>query len=237
MTIVEHEPLSSLTSIAIGGPATCRYDISSSKEISQALSLAKEHHQQWAVMGSGQSVIVSDRGFDGAILHLMGQIQSAITPGQEYFAGDYLIGRGSLGGLALHDHTTVTAVQMIRWVNEQGVERQVYDQQEIQQLRHTVGILSAVTFAHQPTLPAALPSLPHPALRLFSPDSASTISSVGFAGQEFHGLRLWSTDPTIVLNLGGGTADNLVQLMSVVKMRARDTLGIQLRDVVSYLGF
>jgi UDP-N-acetylenolpyruvoylglucosamine reductase len=34
----------------------------------------------------------------------------------------------------------------------------------------------------------------------------------------------------------GATADDVVQLMSLVKQQVRDTMGIQLRDAISYLG-
>lgn len=56
------------------------------------------------------------------------------------------------------------------------------------------------------------------------------IAEVDLAGHQLGQMEIDDRDPNWLLNLGGGTADQAVQLMSLVKQRVRDTLGLQLQD-------
>lgn len=63
------------------------------------------------------------------------------------------------------------------------------------------------------------------------------IEAVGLKGQTIGHIQISPKHANFMINLGGGTADEVMQLMSYVKQQVRDTLGIQLHEEVQYLGF
>ncbi len=63
------------------------------------------------------------------------------------------------------------------------------------------------------------------------------IEEVGLKGQRLGQICISEKHNNFMINLGGGTADEVMQLLSLVKQRVRDTLGIQLHEEVQYLGF
>lgn len=63
------------------------------------------------------------------------------------------------------------------------------------------------------------------------------IAEVGLQGMKVGNLQISDKHANFLVNLGGGTADQAVQIFSLVKQRVRDTLGIQLHEEIQYLGF
>lgn len=63
------------------------------------------------------------------------------------------------------------------------------------------------------------------------------IEEVGLKGHQLGQIQISPVHGNFMINLGGGTADQVMQLLSVVKQRVRDNLGIQLHEEVQYLGF
>ncbi len=56
-------------------------------------------------------------------------------------------------------------------------------------------------------------------------------------GKQIGQLQISPKHGNFMINLGGGTADQVVQLTSYVKQQVRDKLGVQLQEEVQYLGF
>lgn len=63
------------------------------------------------------------------------------------------------------------------------------------------------------------------------------IEEVGLKGKQLGQIQISPIHCNFMINLGGGTADQVMQLLSLVKQRVRDKLGIQLHEEVQYLGF
>lgn len=63
------------------------------------------------------------------------------------------------------------------------------------------------------------------------------IEEAGLKGKQIGQIQISEQHSNFMINLGGGTADQVMQLISVVKQRVRDELGIQLHEEVQYLGF
>lgn len=63
------------------------------------------------------------------------------------------------------------------------------------------------------------------------------IKAVDLQGQQIGQMQISPLHASFMINLGGGTADQAVQMISLVKQRVRDTLGIQLQEEIQYLGF
>ena len=70
MTIRENVPLSTLTTLKVGGPARFIAECENENDVRLALDLAKEKNLSWRVLGAGSNVLARDAGYDGVILHL-----------------------------------------------------------------------------------------------------------------------------------------------------------------------
>lgn len=64
----EHVPLSSMTTMRVGGPARYFYIARNHKALERAFSFAREHRIPVFVLGGGSNVVVSDEGFPGLVV-------------------------------------------------------------------------------------------------------------------------------------------------------------------------
>ncbi len=60
---------------------------------------------------------------------------------------------------------------------------------------------------------------------------------VGLQGKHIGQMQISPLHASFMINLGGGTADQAVQLLSLVKQQVRDKLGVQLHEEIQYVGF
>lgn len=63
------------------------------------------------------------------------------------------------------------------------------------------------------------------------------IQAVGLQEKKIGQIQISPLHANFMINLGGGTADQVMQLISLVKQQVRDQLGVQLHEEVQYLGF
>lgn len=63
------------------------------------------------------------------------------------------------------------------------------------------------------------------------------IVAAGLQGQTLGRVRISERHANFMVAAPGATADEVVQLLSLVKQKVRDTLGIQLHEEVRYIGF
>lgn len=63
------------------------------------------------------------------------------------------------------------------------------------------------------------------------------IKEVGLNGHAIGGAAVLKEDPNYIVNTGRATADDVLQLMSLLKARVRDELGVQLQDAIDLVGF
>lgn len=59
---------SSLTTLAIGGPACLFIEANNEKELKQAAGLAKKHGMPFIIIAGGSNLLVSDAGYDGLVI-------------------------------------------------------------------------------------------------------------------------------------------------------------------------
>ena len=67
--------------------------------------------------------------------------------------------------------------------------------------------------------------------------AAFVIENLGLKGKTIGKAQVAEKHANYIINLGGATADQVVQLISLVKQKVRDKTGIQLEEEVRYLGF
>lgn len=62
--------LSIFTTFEIGGPAKYYVVVKNEDEIRDALGWAREHNEDFFVMGGGSNLLIPDEGFDGLVIHI-----------------------------------------------------------------------------------------------------------------------------------------------------------------------
>lgn len=68
--VKENEPLSSHTTIKIGGPADLFIEPSSVENLKKTMELVREYNLNWRVIGRGSNLLVSDKGIEGVVIKL-----------------------------------------------------------------------------------------------------------------------------------------------------------------------
>lgn len=70
MKIIEHIPLRNLTMFKTGGYAKYFIDATTDADVECAVAFAKEKQIPFFVLGGGSNILMSDRGFDGMVIHM-----------------------------------------------------------------------------------------------------------------------------------------------------------------------
>lgn len=68
--ILRREPMSRHTTFRVGGPAELFLEIRTASEIQKLLTFFRESGTKYFIVGNGSNLLVSDGGYDGAILHI-----------------------------------------------------------------------------------------------------------------------------------------------------------------------
>jgi len=67
--------------------------------------------------------------------------------------------------------------------------------------------------------------------------AAWLIDKLDLRGKKIGGAKISEKHANFIINTGNATADNVLALISLIKMKVRDELGIQLEEEIEYLGF
>jgi UDP-N-acetylmuramate dehydrogenase len=78
VTVHADEPLAPRTTWKIGGPARWLVEVAEVASLAPLLAHLAGTGIPWAVLGNGSNVLVSDRGFDGAVIVLEGELASLV---------------------------------------------------------------------------------------------------------------------------------------------------------------
>ena len=68
--VKQQEPMSKHTTFRIGGPADFYLCPHSTKEVQQTIQICKEENLPYFILGNGSNLLVSDKGYRGAIIQL-----------------------------------------------------------------------------------------------------------------------------------------------------------------------
>lgn len=80
-------------------------------------------------------------------------------------------------------------------------------------------------------------NIPEQYLKIGKLPAAWLIDYLDLKGKTIGDARISKKHANFIVNLGKATASDVVQLISLVKMKARDELGIQLQEEIQYVGF
>ena len=63
------------------------------------------------------------------------------------------------------------------------------------------------------------------------------VDKLGLKGKQIGGAQVSEKHGAFIVNAGDATAEDVITLMSDIKMRVRNQLGIQLQEEIQYVGF
>ncbi|MDR0347785.1 MAG: UDP-N-acetylmuramate dehydrogenase [Coriobacteriales bacterium] len=92
-TLSYNEPMTRHTSYRIGGPAALYVECASVADIKRCLEVLKDHDLPWCVIGKGSNLLVSDEGFNGAVITLGREFKQFSFPDES--AGETLLVAGA----------------------------------------------------------------------------------------------------------------------------------------------
>ncbi len=70
MLLTENKPLAPFTTLGIGGPARWFVEATGEEDVAEAADWARERRIKLFVLGGGSNLLVSDKGFEGLVLHV-----------------------------------------------------------------------------------------------------------------------------------------------------------------------
>ncbi|MCC6620677.1 MAG: UDP-N-acetylmuramate dehydrogenase [Deltaproteobacteria bacterium] len=91
----EREPLAPFTTYKIGGPARWLIEVEARAALPELLSRLAAADVPWLVLGNGSNVLVSDRGFAGAVLVLGGELAALELTRDAYGPGAHRVRAGA----------------------------------------------------------------------------------------------------------------------------------------------
>lgn len=305
--LLQQEPLSVHTNFRIGGPARWFVQTKTVKEIFQALDAAKAHGVPVFVLGGGSNVLVSDKGFDGLVIHLANrdyQIQGTSVKADAGVPSSFLARKtaeaglaglewaatlpGTIGG-AVRGNAGCFGGEMKDSVKEITVYRDgnfiLLSKEDLGfHYRHSIikdsedVILSVVLELHvgekemllqkmqeivekrkatQPTYAGSAgclfknyeiqPGDDFTRLKqefdvpesMFERGQISVgwfIDQMGLKGTTIGDAQISKEHANFVINLGKANANDIVQIIALIKTQARDRFGIYLQEEVQYVG-
>ncbi len=82
-----NQPLATLTSLRVGGPASLFAEVDSYSELRMVLKEARENNFPFFILGRGSNVLVSDQGYQGLVVRLGKDFRRLIIDGEVVKAG------------------------------------------------------------------------------------------------------------------------------------------------------
>ncbi len=86
-TLALDTPLSPHTTWEVGGPAALLADVPTIEDLRLVMSTLSNHSLPLLIMGAGSNLLVSDQGFDGAVLRLTGDFDTVRITGADAEVG------------------------------------------------------------------------------------------------------------------------------------------------------
>lgn len=77
--VTEAEPLRRHTTYRIGGPAALFLTCHSYHGLRRAVEILEHEHMEWVILGKGSNLLVSDEGYDGAVITLGREFSRFVT--------------------------------------------------------------------------------------------------------------------------------------------------------------
>src|SRR6266436_5513561 len=232
------EPLSFHTSLRIGGPADIFVVPQDVEDVRLALGFAERDHLPVEIIGGGNNLLVRDRGIRGVVVKVEGCLGRAEFHGEEAVAGagvglSALIREAAalnLGGIECLVGIPATIGGAVA-MNAGTPDGWIGDFISAVYFLHPDGTLGE--FKHKKaTQPLALASAGCVWKNPQSEVAARLIEKVGLKGKRHNGAEISAKHANFIVNRGGATAADILDLMEITRERVQNHFGLTLEPEI-----
>jgi len=306
----ENEPLKNHTTFQIGGPAKFYIEALTPEDLIAVLKILKEEKVDYLMLGGGSNLLVSDNGYNGAVIKLkpkelrinelevvvdsgytlagllMKTLETGFT-GLEFAAGvPGTVGGAIKGNAGTFGEAMDKVVKTVDFIND-NLEIQTIAKDDCKFIyRHSIFkehdswlVISAKLELEKGNMeisrklvderiegrknsqPYGYPSagcafkniiytqeiadslkelgwdMPEKFKQFGKIPTSWIIEHLDLKGRTIGQAQISEKHANYIINLGGAKADEVIQLVSIIKQQVRDKTGIQLQEEVRYLGF
>ena len=263
-TVRLNELMSGHTSFKIGGPADILVLPESIEQLREVLKVVKETVVPLTLLGNGSNVLVRDKGIRGIVIKLALASYKAMECGKTGM--EFAVGiPGSIGGAVYmnagaYDGEMQNIVNCVKVMDLQGNER-VLTAEELNfgyrktSLQNSGLIVTEVTlkmpsgnkdeikskmddFSHRriSKQPLEMPSAGSMFKRPPGYFAGTLIDQAGLKGYTVGGAQISTKHAGFVVNVGGATAADVLQLIKDVQTKIKAGVGVELQPEVLVIG-
>lgn len=273
------------TTYRIGGPAALFIDCANVSDLATVTTVLAEEDVAWTVLGKGSNVLVSDDGYEGAILSLGRDFKRHSLEGEHLKTGAGVIlaavvrdafsaGRtglefavgipGTVGGaLAMNagsrdewigsiiESVTVFVPGIglmgirgpeIAWgYRQSGLSQRGIIVEAVLRLQegdevHIRRTMEASLRRRKRSQPLGMPSAGSVFVNPEGDSAGRLIEASGLKGRQIGGAAVSELHANFIVNVGGATATDVVELIRTIRDTVKDMHDIELRPEVRFLG-
>lgn len=282
------EPMSRHTTYRIGGPARYFIEANSLSALARVMEDCARLNVPWALVGQGSNLLVSDKGFDGAVVVLKGEFRRWTFDEERmrYAAGagmmlsrlvqeayhqglsglEFAVGTpGTIGG-ALR----MNAGTRNQWIGQRvasvttysvngGLRRRLGSEIEWDyryssipadevvvecelMVEHGAEVLirsrmDGALARRKKSQPMGMPSCGSVFRNPAGASVGDLIERAGLKGTSVGGAQISTVHANFIVNKGGATAVDVLELMHLAQDKVKEAYGIELQPEVRFLGF
>ena len=248
--IAPQASMAQYTTLRIGGPAEVMVNIHSADEIAVALRAAKQADAPVTIIGNGSNLLVRDGGIRGLVLRISGGLNAIRREGD-----GVLMNAGAYGA------ELAQLVTQAEGVSLSDGRRVIYPADRLDFAYRHSALMDAGVVITQATLaltpgdpeairarmeecakarrekqPLTLPSAGSTFKRPEGHFAAKLIDDCGLRGLTVGGAQVSEKHAGFIVNIGGATARDMLELMRQVEQRVFEQTGVQLEPEVRILG-
>ena len=285
--VLYDEPMKKHTTFRVGGPARALVEPGSAEDVKSVVEFCKSEQIPYYIVGNGSNLLVSDKGYDGVIIHLCKNMSAMRIEGNKVYvqAGALLskvavqAGRKGLTGMEFASGIPETiggalvmnagaygaelsqVVAQVEGIHLADGRRVSYPADRLSfSYRHSA-LMDANVVAAQVTLslkagdpqairarmeecaamrrekqPLNYPSAGSTFKRPEGYFAAKLIDDCGLRGLTVGGAQVSEKHAGFIVNIGGATASDILELMRQVEQRVFEQFGVHLEPEVRILG-
>jgi len=272
------EPLRTMTTWRIGGPAELLAVPSDADDVMRAVAWANRRELAWRVLGNGSNLLVGDRGVRGLVLRIRKVLDAITIDGSKVVAGAgasfpglaHAVAERGLAGIEFgagipgcvggaivmnagwHEFEIGNVVKAVTYLEDDGVVTEYRHEASrfgyrtsVFRGRHGIVLQAELALASDDPIavkdrlshfsdsrkanqPTELPSCGSVFLKPEGDFAGRLIEAAGLKGRKVGGIQVSEKHANFFVNLGGGTARDVLALVEQVERAVFEKFGVRL---------
>lgn len=258
MKFQENVPLKKYTSFKIGGPARYFFVPKTKKELIKAVQWAQKQGLPFFILGGGSNLLVSDKGYQGLVIRTGKPLSLYISKGLEWAVGIPGTIEGAVyGNAGAFSQSMKDAVASVEIFDAATGKTRIFKNSDCQfayrdsifKRNKNLVILSVKIKTKKSSLskikkylnyrkenqPLDLPSAGSVFKNPKNYSAGELIEKCGLKGKKIGGARISNVHANFIVNLGGATSENVLELIRSVKKTVAKKFKIALKEEIVFL--